>query len=104
MSFYVDNTGPDINIEFGIGSLGTDTLNGKSVEVYPPKPAVFITATDQLVGYSKILYSMNGLAEVESRGVIKNLEIGEYVLKVRALDKLGNSTTKEISFIVRKEL
>jgi predicted small secreted protein len=104
IDFYIDNTGPEINIQFGIGELGEDTINGSKVNVYPPKTAVFITATDQLVGYDKIFYSINGNAEIESKGVLKNLPDGEYKLTVRALDKLGNSASKSIAFIIRKDL
>jgi hypothetical protein len=104
IDFYVDNTGPEINIQFGIGSLGADTLKGVRVEVYPPKTAIFITATDQLVGYDKILYSLNGSPEIESKGVIKDIPQGEYNIKVRASDKLGNITSKELSFVIRKDL
>jgi hypothetical protein len=102
IDFYADNTGPEINIQFGIGALGVDSL--KKLEVYPPRTAVFITATDQLVGYDKILYSINGAAELESKGVIKDIPKGEYNLKVRAFDKLGNASAKEVSFIIRKDL
>lgn len=104
LSFYVDNTGPVINIQFGIGAIRTNTLDSSVVYVYPQRTSVFITATDQLVGYDKILYSINGAAEVESKGVIKKMKVGEYKLKVRALDELGNSNEKEIAFIIRKEI
>jgi hypothetical protein len=76
----------------------------KKIEVYPPRTAVFITATDQLVGYDKILYSLNGAAELESKGVIKDIPVGEFNLKVRAFDKLGNASSKELNFIIRKDL
>jgi hypothetical protein len=102
IDFYVDNTGPDVNIQFGIGSVGVDSL--KKVDVYPPRTAIFITATDQLVGYDKIMYSLNGAPELESKGVIKEIPVGEYNLKVRAFDKLGNVTAKEANFIIRKNL
>ena len=102
LEFYIDNNGPEINFQFGIGAIGEDDLNGVKVQVYPPRTSLFITATDQLVGYSKIMYVLNKSAEVESKGIIKNMKEGTYELSVRALDKLGNETTKELKFIILK--
>ena len=102
LDFYIDNNGPEIGIQFGIGSIGEGDFEGETVNVYPPKTSVFITATDQLVGYDKIFYSVNKSAEIESKGIIKNMKIGKYGLKVRALDKLGNETRKELKFIIQQ--
>ncbi len=102
LDFYIDNNGPAIGIQFGIGSIGEDDIEGTKVNVYPPRTSLFITATDQLVGFNKILYSLNKEPEKESKGVIKNMKEGTYSIVVRALDKLGNESTKELKFIIRK--
>lgn len=102
LEFYIDNNGPKITIQFGIGSIGEDEIEGAKVDVYPPRTSLFITATDQLVGYSKILYSLNKAPEVESKGIIKNMKEGNYDITVRALDKLGNESTKNLKFIIRR--
>jgi len=102
LEFYIDNTGPKIGIQFGIGSIGEEEVEGEKLEIYPPRTSLFITATDQLVGYSKIYYSLNKSPEVESKGIIKNLKVGNYHIHVRALDKLGNESKKDLKFIIRK--
>lgn len=102
LEFYIDNNGPQIGIQFGIGSIGEEELDGTKVDIYPPRTSLFITATDQLVGYDKIYYSLNEAPEKESKGIIKNMPEGTYDIKIRALDKLGNESKDEIKFIIRK--
>ena len=92
----VDNTGPMLSHSFGTGSLRKE---GNRV-VYPAHTVLFLTATDNVTGFQKITYSINGSPQNECQGMIKSLPKGENDIKVIAYDKLGNSTELSFSFII----
>jgi len=96
-----DNTGPDINITFGTSSRGTEELSGTQIPKYPVNTKVFIAAADAMSGVEKIVYNLNNTGEHISNGMIQNLSNkGIYKLAIRALDRLGNISKKEITFII----
>jgi len=93
--FHVDNSGPEINVHFSILPIGNTNNN----DVYPSHVVLFPSATDDLVGYDKMYYSVNGAPEKQYSGMIDGFHKNEtYSVAIRALDKLGNETKKEISF------
>lgn len=94
--FKVDNTGPEITILFGTSSTGVK----ENLEIYPKHTVIFIAATDKVVGFQKMTYSLNGAPQKEYAGIIKSLPKGINTLKVVAYDQLGNSNEKEIKFII----
>jgi len=98
--FVVDNTGPEIFARFGILSIDNKkTDDGRTLNVYPDHVALFLSATDKYVGYDKMYYSVNGGPEKLYAGTIFDfLPKTEYKVKVRALDKLGNESTKDFEF------
>ncbi len=90
----IDNTGPIISHAFGTSWLHK---NGDLL-TYPAHTVLFIIATDAVVGFQKMTYSLNSGAEKEYTGIIKDLPIGKNELIVKAFDKLGNYTEETLSF------
>ena len=96
-----DNNGPAISTQFSIRPRDAKISEGKILEVFPGHTVVFLSCTDEIVGYDAIYYSLNGTAEKKYTAPIGNFTSGgNYNLKIRALDKLGNETRKEILFAV----
>ncbi len=99
--FVVDDTGPEIYSRYGILSIDQKNVDGKMLDVYPDHVALFLSATDKLVGYEKMYYSINGGPEKFYSTLIYDFKKGtKYKVKVRALDKLGNENLKEFEFFV----
>ncbi len=91
VSFTVDDQGPSITTQFSVAPIGENK--------YPSYVAIFLAGTDQLVGTKKISYLLNEGKETEYVGAIKGFQKEtHYVLKIIALDLLGNQTVKEIVF------
>lgn len=97
-SFFIDATGPVISMIFGVNPVSTDSAGTK---VYPSNLIVFLGATDQIAGVSKIFYSLNGEKDHPYILPISNFKTGKtYTLKVKAFDALGNMSEQEITFAV----
>lgn len=94
--FKVDNKGPEISHSFGTSPLRVS--NG--MKVYPAHAVLFFTATDNVVGFKRMTYALNGGSAKEYTGVLKNLPKGTNTVQVVAFDNLGNSSQKEIKFII----
>jgi hypothetical protein len=98
-SIIMDNTGPEIMYQHSISPIANKAIEGKELNVYSSHVGVFLSGTDRLVGVDKIYYSINGGAEKLYVGVITGFQKGKtYSFKVRAIDKLGNTSTKEFDF------
>jgi len=94
--FVVDNTGPIIEHILSmepIGKIELDEKQGNPVSVYSNGVKLFLAATDKIVDTDKIFYKLNGAAEVEYTKPITILSKGMVSYSVRALDKLGNSSS-----------
>jgi hypothetical protein len=99
----VDNTGPEIFIHYSLPSRPGSVSSGITGEVFPGHMVVFISCTDNMVGYDAMYYSLNGAPEKKFMGPVGNfVTAGSYKLKTRALDKLGNESAREISFYIEK--
>ncbi|MBN2212714.1 MAG: hypothetical protein JW723_00590 [Bacteroidales bacterium] len=99
----VDNKGPEIFATFSINPAGTLTLKEKVLDVYPGHVVLFLSSTDDMVGFDQMLYSINDTQEKSYAGGIGNFpSIGEYTIRIRAKDKLGNETHKTIAFFINE--
>ncbi len=100
----IDNKPPQIYIRFSIEKLMTKEYNGTEIPVYPTYSKMYIAATDQNSGTSKILYSINDgnfLNYAFNNQITKGnvfIKQGLYKVQVKAIDKLGNEGFKEIVF------
>jgi len=96
-TIFMDNEGPVINYKFSIVSTGTNN----NLEVYPSYASMFITVQDKLTGVSKIYYSLNGGAETTYKNYVSGFKKGQVnTIKIRALDKLNNTTIQEFKFYI----
>ncbi len=94
--FVVDNTGPEIEHILSmepVGKIILDEKEGTPVNVYSKGVKLFLAATDKIVDTDRIFYSLDGAAEVEYTRPVKINKAGMVTYTVRAVDKLGNSTT-----------
>ncbi len=95
----VDDTGPEIFARYSIVPIGKKDTNSGIIDVYPGHVVLFLSSTDNYVGFEKILYSLNGGPEKLSTGIIDNFARGSDIsINIKALDKLGNTTEKEVQF------
>ena len=102
---YVDNTPPEIFINFSLDNIGTED----DLPVYPNYVRMFIGATDEKTGTKSIKYSIDGGPMTEYSSP-RTLDISEkntfteskvYDVMVETEDMLGNTSTKEHKFIVK---
>lgn len=102
---YVDNTPPEIFINFSLDNIGTED----DLPVYPNYVRMFIGATDEKTGTKSIKYSIDGGPMTEYSSP-RTLDISErdtfteskvYDVKVETEDMLGNTSIKEHKFIVK---
>lgn len=96
--FVVDNTGPNIEHILSmdpIGQIILDEKDSKPVNVYSKGVKLFLGATDSTVDTDKVFYTLNGSAEIEYTRPIAINTRGMVTYSVRAIDKLGNSTTMD---------
>ena len=98
----VDNKGPEIFATFSVNPSGKLTLTDKVLDVYPSHAVLFLSSTDDVVGFDQMLYSVKGAPEKKYAGGISNFVIGEYNIVIRADDKLGNETKKDIAFFINE--
>jgi len=107
---HVDNSGPEIYHHFSIEAVGTKSVDGETINVYPNYARLYLGATDEKVGNDKIEYSINDEAFREYSSP-RTLDISEldqftsekvYTVKVRAYDKLGNMSEATFQFAIEK--
>lgn len=99
----LDNTGPEISVSFSIRPIGFRPMEGTVLDIFPMHTVVFLSCTDALTGFDALFYSLNGAVEKRYTAPVGNfISAGIYTLKIRALDKLGNESRKEISFAIEK--
>ncbi len=105
----VDNNAPNIYVNFSIESIGSDVKDGQKYSIYPTYTQMYIGATDKYSGTEKIYYSINGGTKqlyVSARDISQRKLIskeGFYSIKVTAVDKLGNESSKDVKFFINKK-
>ena len=99
LKVFVDNTGPEIFSHFSILPINKKRIGDKIIDIYPGYVVLFLSSTDKSIGYDNMYYSINNELEKLYAGLIENFDQGkDYILKVRAQDKLGNQTDRVIEF------
>jgi hypothetical protein len=103
---FVDNTGPEIYINFSIQQIGSK----EGLAVYPNYTRLYIGATDKHCGTEEIMYSINGEAlraysspyslDISEVSLLKSAK--KYSVRVVGKDKLGNSSEKTVDFFIEK--
>jgi hypothetical protein len=91
VSIIVDNQGPSVFSQFSVTPISEST--------YPSNVSIFLAATDGQVGTKQILYSINdGKDNLYAAPLSGFQKEKTYLVKVTAIDLLGNKTFKEIKF------
>ncbi len=102
INFKVDGTAPQIITQFSLQPIAKKNIEGIDYDVYPKHFILFLAAVDDMVGVSKIYYSINGNSEKLYTSPIKNLSANKsYNVEIKALDFLGNSTTTQTKFYIQ---
>ena len=96
----VDNQGPEIFHRFSMVTNTQKNINGRQYPVFPKHVVLFLSATDEQVGFDNMHYSVNGNNKQLYRSLVKGFDEGAYNIKVSAVDKLGNVNEKEIHFYI----
>ncbi len=97
----VDTTGPVISLVFGTSPRGREITERGALNIYPVHTVIFTGATDILSGVEKIQATVNNSPEKITTGMIGPIDIpGRYTLNIKAIDRLGNISIKEESFVI----
>ncbi len=102
--FVIDNTGPEIYYHMSLEKIGTQKLieTNEEIPVYASNTRMYLAATDKYVGTKTIFYSINGRKNVIYSTPVKLVKPGMYVLKIKSVDELGNtSLSPEYKFVVQ---
>lgn len=90
-----DANAPKILPNFSVGAVG----QVNDLSVYPAHMTLFLAATDEMVGNDKIYFQINSSPEQQYINPISQWQKGTlYKIKIRAIDKVGNEATSELSF------
>lgn len=97
ITFYCDIDTPEIFVQFNTGAMGTrgDT------PIYPKNTGIFLSATDEIAGVSKLRYILDKNPERNYSGLISGIDKGKHTIKVFATDMLNNTSEKEVEFIIK---
>lgn len=95
-----DGDAPKILPNFSVGSVGQ--MN--DLPIYPAHMTLFLAATDEMVGNDKIYYQINSNPEQIYINPISQWQKGNlYKIKIRAIDKVGNEASSELSFRIAEK-
>ena len=96
--FVVDNTGPKIEHILSMEPVGHIVLNDKDapIPVYSRGTKLYLGATDQVVDTDRIFFRINEGEELEYNKPYKFKTPGLVTFSVRAMDKLGNTSSSEV--------
>jgi hypothetical protein len=97
----LDKTGPELYSRFSTLPDGKKDISGIILNSYPNHVVLFLSSTDNVVGFNEMYYSINDSPEKKYYGLIRDFTSeGMYTIKIRAQDKLGNESTAVIDFVI----
>jgi hypothetical protein len=103
VEFLIDNTGPEIFVNYSMFPVSQEEIDGEIIDVYPVQISLFISVTNAFVAYDKIYYTINNGQKRLYNGIIEGFRADSDVLMdIKAIDKLGNETDKQIHFKIEK--
>lgn len=92
ISLFVDEKAPELFHLFSVNS----TIPNQ--EVYPLKSLLFLSATDKQAGIRHIFYQINDGEEKKYTKTLLFKERISYQVKIRAVDNVGNISTRQVDF------
>lgn len=94
---FLDDEGPEIIYNFSIKSIGEE----QNLPKYPSYTLLYLAAEDKVIGTKDIYYSLNGANERKYQEYIKGFKPNMInTVHIRAVDKLKNSTKKQIKIYI----
>ncbi|MCH8568933.1 MAG: hypothetical protein LAT67_11740 [Balneolales bacterium] len=97
----VDDTPPEIITNFNTASYDTQIgETGEELEVYRIGTRLFMAATDNAAGADRIEYRINDEPVREYQQPVAFNEPGEYLIRIEAVDNVGNRETARLHIIV----
>jgi hypothetical protein len=98
----VDTTGPEIFERFSSLAINTVESDGKKLDQYPDHVVIFLSATDVSSGFKNMWFELNNTPMLPYSNNIRNFIPGKKnILKVKAIDNLGNQSEKIIEFFIK---
>ena len=91
--FFVDGKEPQIAAQFSVGAMGED--------LYPRGSMLFVSATDEASGLERIYIALGTEKETLYDGPVRFDQPGAYQVKLVALDRVGNRSSKTLKFTIR---
>lgn len=99
----VDNTPPKVIKTFSLAPTGTGPgEEGEKIDIYPRFTSLFLGAVDNSVGIAGVWYTLNDDKETEYSSPFMFKDEGDYTLKLRLRDHVGNAAEETIRFIIRE--
>ena len=99
--FFVDDKAPEIFNHYSVETQNTKHTGNKTNKVFPKGTFIYLAAEDNVVGNEVIYYSINGGKEKKYTHPISGLKANkDYEIVIKAIDLLGNTSTKTISFSI----
>lgn len=97
----VDARAPEIRADFSVPPVGSKVVSDSPVDVYPRHVNLFLSATDDRSGLSRLTYSLGGAQQQPYAAPIKGFAPGSDVkVEVVATDMVGNASRRTIQFSV----
>ncbi len=102
LKIFNDSQMPKIFARFSNSSIGKIDMNSKEYKIFPTNTMVFVSATDDHSGVSKISYRINK----EDMIMLKDAWIplkkeGTYNIFVESLDRVGNKASENFHILIR---
>jgi hypothetical protein len=97
----VDGDAPEIVETFSVVAADSLAAGKKKLPAYPRGTAVYLAARDNASGTREIRYAINEKKEQPYAGELRFDATGKYTIKLRAIDNVGLTKTKEVSFTIK---
>ncbi len=97
---FIDNVAPVINHNFSVDKIGSKTVRGNKLVIYPKDAKLYLAATDKHVGVKKVYYKINGGTEKSYVSPIGFATYSNISIEIRTVDHLGNENTSKLDFAV----
>jgi len=103
VEFFVDTEPPVIHHHFSIKTTRKAKMKtiSKDVEIYPKNTMVYLGATDESSGVKEIKYRINKGKRKTYIDLLPFPNVGEYTIKIKAIDQVGNVKADTLNFIIK---
>ncbi len=101
LSLVVDNTPPELVINFSSAKIGSvNASDGSVLDQYPTNTTMYLAATDASSGAKGLWYTLNDEEEIPFSSAITFSVVGEQKISLRSTDNVGNETIETLRFLI----